>query len=98
MHSRTWIPRALVAIAAQLLAAQLAGQSIFTFAGGGTDDGRPATTAALDQVAGIAVDAEGSLYIAEPPAHRVRRVVLATGVITTVAGRGASGFSGDGGS
>ncbi len=72
-------------------------QSIFTVAGGGTDDGRPATTVALDEIAGIAVDAFGNLYIAETPKHRVRRVVLASGVITTVAGRGAKGFSGDGG-
>jgi sugar lactone lactonase YvrE len=53
--------------------------------------------------AGIAVDTRGNLYISDRSNHRVRKVVpgpdgtLRTGTISTVAGTGASGFSGDGG-
>jgi hypothetical protein len=43
------------------------------------------------------VDGSGNLYIAEVHSHRVRRVDAVTGIITTVAGTGESGFSGDGG-
>jgi hypothetical protein len=44
----------------------------------------------------VAVDVAGNLYIAELQGHRVRRVTAA-GTITTVAGDGTQGFSGDGG-
>lgn len=56
---------------------------------------------ALDALAiglgGIAADAAGNLFIAEDGAHRIRRVDRQTGLVTTVAGTGRSGFSGDGG-
>jgi len=45
----------------------------------------------------IAFDAAGNFYIADSGNHRVRRVRSTTGVITTVAGTGTRGFSGDGG-
>src|SRR4029079_152978 len=45
----------------------------------------------------ICVDAAGNLYIAEKYWHRIRKINPATGIITTVAGTGADGFSGDGG-
>src|ERR1019366_2493077 len=45
---------------------------------------------------GVAVDSVGNLYIAEAGSERVRRV-SASGIITTVAGNGNGGFSGDGG-
>jgi len=71
---------------------------ITTVAGNGTrgfsGDGSPATSAQLDTPEGLAVDAAGNLYIAD--LHRVRRV-SASGIITTVAGNGEAGFSGDGG-
>ena len=69
---------------------------VTTVAGGGTvssGDNGPATSAQLNNVAGIAVDAAGSLYIAA--GNRIRKV--SNGVITTVAGNGTAGFSGDGG-
>src|SRR6185369_17795299 len=59
-------------------------------------DGGPANSALLAQVEGIAIDAAGFLYLADADGHRIRRV-SPSGVITTVAGTGHTGFSGDGG-
>jgi DNA-binding beta-propeller fold protein YncE len=73
---------------------------IFTVAGTGkvgyVGDGGPATRAALDQPSGLAVDSQGNLYIADSGNNAVRRVST-SGVITTVAGTGTAGDSGDGG-
>jgi len=72
---------------------------ITTFAGGGVGaggDGGPATQAQLGFPSGIAVDAAGNLYIADTDNSRVRKVDL-NGIITTVAGTGEHGYSGDGG-
>ena len=72
---------------------------ITTVAGTGTagysGDGGQATSAQLNAPLGVAVDAQGSLYIADDVDHRVRKV--SGGIITTVAGTGSAGFSGDGG-
>ena len=46
---------------------------------------------------GLAVDSAGDLFIADDGNNRIREVNLATGVITTVAGNGTSGYSGDNG-
>jgi sugar lactone lactonase YvrE len=70
---------------------------ITTVAGGFIGDGGPATSASLNGPLGVAVDASGNLFITDRLNHRVRRVDAATGIITTVAGDGGSGFSGDGG-
>jgi sugar lactone lactonase YvrE len=56
-------------------------------------DGGPATGAELSWPWGVAVDEHGNLFIADTAHHRVRRV--SAGVITTVAGDGNAGFSGD---
>jgi sugar lactone lactonase YvrE len=64
---------------------------------GSTGDGGPASQAALHRPEALALDPAGRLYIADAGAHRIRRVDL-DGTITTVAGTGTSGFSGDGGS
>jgi hypothetical protein len=57
----------------------------------------PALSAPLGYVRGIAVDTQGNYYIADTNNNRVRKVTVATGIITTIAGNGTAGFSGDGG-
>src|ERR1017187_2403392 len=74
---------------------------ITTVAGGGAyngcgGDGGPATAASLGFPNGVAVDAFGNLFIADTSNSRIRKV-SAGGIITTVAGTGTAGFSGDGG-
>jgi sugar lactone lactonase YvrE len=73
------------------------GQVIQTFAGGAANDGRPATQIALAVPLGAAIDASGNIYIAEALMNRVRRVSATSVIVTTVAGTGTAGFSGDGG-
>lgn len=72
---------------------------ITTVAGNGTTtyngDGIAATSAGIS-VKGIAVDGAGNLYIADAHNQRIRKVTPA-GIISTVAGNGQTGFSGDGG-
>jgi tetratricopeptide (TPR) repeat protein len=74
--------------------------TITTYAGNGTGaysgDGGPATSASLNLPSGVAVDEAGNLFIADKSNHRIRKVDP-TGIITTVAGNGTRGFSGDGG-
>jgi uncharacterized protein (TIGR03437 family) len=64
--------------------------------GGFSGDGGPATSALLHYPGGVAVDAMGNLFIADSNNSRIRKV-SASGVITTVAGNGVQGSSGDGG-
>src|SRR5579872_5305225 len=74
-------------------------QIITTVAGSGGEgagDNGSATAAQLMQPAGIAIDNAGNLYIADLQDQRVRKV-NALGIITTLAGTGTRGFSGDGG-
>ncbi|MDE2725781.1 MAG: hypothetical protein OXI59_20630, partial [Gemmatimonadota bacterium] len=73
--------------------------AIVTIAGGGLEDGDNvlATDVVLNRPLGIALDTRGNLYIADTDNHRIRRVDAITGIITTVAGTGEPGFSGDGG-
>ncbi len=79
------------------LVLKVAGGVISTVAGNGTagnsgDDG-PATAGQLNAPMGIAVDSAGNLYIADSKNYRIRMV--SKGTMTTVAGNGHSGFSGD---
>jgi len=73
---------------------------ITTVAGNGTagfsGDGGPATSAQLNAPTDVAVDGAGNLFIADDVNRRVRKV-SPSGIITTVAGNGTQGFSGDGG-
>ncbi|MDE3104021.1 MAG: Ig-like domain repeat protein [Acidobacteriota bacterium] len=76
--------------------------NVTTIAGNGTQgvagDGGAATAAELDTPQGLALDPAGStLYIADTHNQRIRALNLSTGIMTTVAGNGSPGFSGDGG-
>ena len=56
-----------------------------------------ATTKNVSSPSGVALDGKGSLYIADDGNQRVRKLDLSSGMITTIAGTGTGGFSGDGG-
>ena len=71
----------------------VAGRSEPGFSG----DGELATEASLNTPKGVAVDAAGNVYIGDHINHRIRRVDVGNGIITTLAGNGERGFSGDGG-
>ena len=74
---------------------------ISTFAGNGiqgySGDGSAATAAELSYPNGVAIDAAGNLYIADRSNNRIRKVNT-SGIISTFAGNGAAGYSGDGSS
>ena len=77
--------------------------TITTVAGTGSSgfsgDGGAATAAQLDEPFGVAIDSDGDIYIADSGNHRVRKVDVSADppTISTFAGTGTSGFSGDGG-
>jgi uncharacterized protein (TIGR03437 family) len=75
--------------------------TITTIAGTGvegyTGDGGPATSAQLHQAVDLAVDSTGNIYFADSTGQRIRKI-WTNGIISTVAGNGVQGFSGDGGS
>lgn len=73
--------------------ARLAGTGEAGYAG----DGGAARSARLNGPAGLAVDEQGNVFIAELRNHAIRRVDAVTGLISTVAGSGERGFAGDGG-
>jgi sugar lactone lactonase YvrE len=74
---------------------------ICTVAGNGTagftGDGGPAISAELNATRFIALDSVGNLYIADANNNRIRKIIKSTGIISTIAGTGIAGFSGDGG-
>jgi trimeric autotransporter adhesin len=80
---------------------KVSGGTITTVAGtpqvaGYSGDGGPATGAKLSYPADMKVDSAGNIYITDQYNFRIRKVSTASGNITTVAGNGAGGFSGDG--
>jgi hypothetical protein len=74
------------------------GGALTIVAGNGTQgfsgDNGPATAAELNAPQGVAISPSGTLYIADTGNHRIRAVTA--GIITTLAGNGTAGFSGDG--
>lgn len=74
---------------------------IYTVAGdetqGYSGDGVLATTSAFDDIENVARDAAGNLYIADEGNNRIRKVAAGTGIVTTIAGTGTAGYSGDNG-
>jgi uncharacterized protein (TIGR03437 family) len=70
---------------------------ITTVAGGGSaqGDGGPATGAALSLPRSVAVDPVGNLFISDTGSSRIREVLAVDGTISTVAGNGSPGYSGD---
>jgi uncharacterized protein (TIGR03437 family) len=70
----------------------VAGNGVAGFSG----DNGPATDAQLNNPGGVTVDGSGNLFIADGSNHRVRKVST-SGIISSVAGNGVGGFSGDGG-
>jgi streptogramin lyase len=79
----------------------LATKKITTIAGNGqrgyAGDSGPAIEAMLSEPHELAFDRAGDLYIAERDNHVIRKITMKTGIISTVAGTGEPGFSGDGG-
>ncbi|MCY4529573.1 MAG: hypothetical protein OXD46_11165, partial [Chloroflexi bacterium] len=70
---------------------------IETIAGGGVGDGGRPTLAPLNSPDGVAIDSFGNIYIADGAEHRIRKIDIENNVISTFAGTGLPGFSGDGG-
>ena len=69
----------------------IAGTGTFGFSG----DGGPALAAQFGQLKGIALDAQGNLYLADYNNNRVREIAYSTGIISTIAGNGTAGLNGD---
>ena len=79
----------------------LASRQVITIAGNGKDitvpSNGPANSTSVSQPFGICIGPDGALYVCEVGSHVVRRVDLKSGMMTTVAGCGRKGYSGDGG-
>jgi hypothetical protein len=75
--------------------------TITTYAGTGltgySGEGGPATAADIGFPYGLAVDGAGNVYVSLYFDNRVCKINVSTGIITTVAGNGTAGFTGDGG-
>jgi streptogramin lyase len=90
----------VVGEATRVLQIQVTTGGISTYAGTGsagyTGDGGAATSATFKNPEGVAVGPDGSIYVVDSDNHVVRKINPATGVVTTVAGSGSPGWSGDG--
>lgn len=96
------MPRMLIAAAVVLLSLAMASAAeVRTLAGTGEDastgDGEPAAEAAVGGPFGLVIGPDKALYVCETTGQRIRRIDLKSGLISTVAGSGERGYSGDGG-
>ncbi|HYR52078.1 MAG TPA: hypothetical protein VET83_05635 [Candidatus Dormibacteraeota bacterium] len=91
----------VVGTAQRQIQVQVSGGTISTYAGTGaqgyTGDGAAATAARLNDPEGIGIASNGDVYVADTDNNVIRKIAAATGIITTVAGNGGPGSSGDGG-
>ncbi|HEY9724494.1 MAG TPA: hypothetical protein V6D47_21010 [Oscillatoriaceae cyanobacterium] len=71
----------------------IAGNGVIDYGG----DGGPATDAQFYRLKGVCEDKEGNIYVADEGNHAVRKIDARTGDVSTIAGTGDPGFSGDGG-
>jgi sugar lactone lactonase YvrE len=96
-----WRNAGIIAVAALLLGGSLAlqAQSIDTRAGGGSTaiEGLPATSVVLSSIHGLAVDANGNVYVSDRDTNTVYRIDAATKIITAFAGNGGGTLAGDNG-
>lgn len=93
MHTKPFLLLVMPAgLLAQSTVSTVAGSGAIGFSG----DGGPATAASFNRSVNVHLDALGNLYVADENNHRIRRIDP-RGVITTFAGNGAAGFSGDNG-
>jgi sugar lactone lactonase YvrE len=93
LYFTEWLGNLVVKVAADGSAATtIAGTGVAGFSG----DGGPAAAANLNGPSGVTLDENGNIYIADTRNHRIRKVAP-DGTITTIAGTGTCGFSGDGG-
>src|SRR5436309_1645058 len=87
----------VLALFACSLAAQTAERIAGTGVAGFSGDGGPAVDAQVNNPYGLTIGPDGALYFCEIGNHRVRRLDLKTGIISTAAGSGQKGYAGDGG-
>ncbi|MEY4939688.1 MAG: Serine/threonine-protein kinase PknD [Verrucomicrobiota bacterium] len=92
---------ALLSFSLLVLPVLAGGAEIRTIAGNGkaadAGDGGPATAAGVGQPFGLTIGPDGALYVCEVEHHRIRRIDLKSGIISTVVGAGRKGYAGDGG-
>jgi streptogramin lyase len=93
LSSRLFI---LCCVVVACLSAPAQTKKVSTVAGGYLGSGVPATSAALNTPMSVALDSQGNLYVSDSSNCRIRKIKT-TGVITTFAGTGFCGYSGDGG-
>src|SRR5437763_13848856 len=79
--------------AAAQTAETIAGTGVAGFSG----DGGPGVKAQINNPYGLTIGPDGALYFCEIGNHRVRRLDLQSGIISTAAGSGQKGYAGDGG-
>ncbi len=90
----SWVPVGLLMLCA---AGPVITTAVGTGQAGDAGDGGPASHAQVNMPFDVAFDAAGHLYFSDTFNHKIRRVDGRTGAVTTIAGSGVSGYSGDGG-